>query len=206
MNDLESKYWDSIALQTVDVEKNMVIMDNNNKRRIQIAKLMPINFFGTSVLEIGIGNGVLGGVMKAIYGRKINYQATDMSKVFVEFCTKKYGIPVQQADVTTLPYPDHTFDYVFAFDSLEHVHPDDREAGNRQIDRVMKKDACIILNIPMSPSKHDQQFDHSYTYMDFIKLLHATRSSMATYNIYTVNFDNGASPIQCAWAVGERHI
>jgi len=30
----------------------------------------------------------------------------------------------------------------------------------------MKKDACIILNIPMNPSAHDQQFDHAYTYLD----------------------------------------
>jgi len=206
VNPLESEYWDSVALKVIDPSKNMLIKDNVSKRRIQIARLMEFNFLKSSILEVGLGSGQILATLKQIYGPTINYQATDVSKVFVDFCTKNYGVPVEHTDVKRLPYSDKTFHYVFAFDSLEHVHPDDRPGGYGEIGRVMKSNACIILNIPIGESEHDNRFDHPFTYFDFMELLEATRSTLMSYQVYEATYTNGIKPTRYAWAIGERHI
>ena len=207
MNPLESEYWDSQAVKVVDLVSHMLIRDNISKRCIQIARLMEINFKNVSILEIGIGSGQIAAVIKQVYGPIVDYHATDVSKVFVEFCTRNYGVPVQHTDVKELPYPDRTFHFVFAFDSLEHVQPDDRPEGYAEIDRVMKRNACVILNIPMADKgEHDDRFDHPFTYFDFIELLRVTRAKLISYQVYEATYTNGRKPTRYAWAIGERHI
>jgi ubiquinone/menaquinone biosynthesis C-methylase UbiE len=204
LNQAEADYWDHVALEVVDLNKLKVKSDNFYKRRVILKKLLDFDFIHKSILEIGIGFATIAECLQAAYHRTINYQATDVSKVFCDFCFQKYGIPVKQAEVTELPYPDASFDWVFAFDSLEHVRPEQRLAGYAEINRVMKNDACVVLNIPLDVSYHDKSFDHGYTYLDFVELLKVTNSRLAQFNVYGIQYVNMVR--QFAWAVGERHL
>lgn len=205
LNQDEVAYWDHVAHQCID-DSNKLFKENIVKKRTILAKLLGFDFQGASILEIGIGAGTIADALNAIYCRQISYNATDLSAVFCKFCANR-KIPTMQASVTDLPYPDKSFDWVFAFDSLEHVKPDEREHGYQEIDRVMKNDACIILNIPEDTltSGHDKRFDHGYSYIDFVELLKATKSMLAQYNVYTIKYPTVGYRTY-AFAVGERHI
>lgn len=206
MNQKAVSYWNSQALASVYPEIGKIRQDNFHKRRAEIARLMEDNFYKKSVLEIGIGNGVVAGVIKGIYWDSVNYQATELSNVFIEFCQSAHGIEVKQADVTELPFPDRAFDYILALDSLEHVRPEEREKGNYEISRVMKKRSKLIINMPLTPSVHDDQFDHPFTMTDVGNLRNQIKADLKSYNEYTIHYENGITPTSYAWIVMERNL
>lgn len=69
------------------------------------------------------------------------------------FFTDRYGVHDGRftvADGAALPYPDETFDVVVALDTLEHIHPDHRQAFLSEIRRVSRD--VVVLSAP-----HDTQ-------------------------------------------------
>ena len=54
-------------------------------------------------------------------------------------------------EITALPFPDHSFDLVCAFDIVEHIE-DDRQAF-RELGRVAKDDATVIFSVPLHPAR-----------------------------------------------------
>ncbi|HME73010.1 MAG TPA: class I SAM-dependent methyltransferase [Myxococcota bacterium] len=50
-------------------------------------------------------------------------------------------------EITTLPFPDSTFDLVCAFDIIEHVE-DDRQVF-RELGRVARDEATVIFSVPL---------------------------------------------------------
>ncbi len=52
-----------------------------------------------------------------------------------------------QADITQIPFPDNSFDYVIAIHVLEHI-PDDIKAM-KELYRVLKPQGTAILSVPM---------------------------------------------------------
>lgn len=53
--------------------------------------------------------------------------------------------------ITSLPFPDRSFDLVCAFDIVEHVE-DDRQVF-RELGRVARDEATIILSVPLHPGR-----------------------------------------------------
>ncbi len=54
---------------------------------------------------------------------------------------------MEHFDITDIPYPDETFDVIYASHVLEHV-PDDRRAM-REIRRVLRTGGWAVLLVPM---------------------------------------------------------
>lgn len=54
-------------------------------------------------------------------------------------------------EITTLPFPDCTFDLVCAFDIVEHVE-DDRQVF-RELGRVARDGATVIFSVPLHPAR-----------------------------------------------------
>ena len=54
-------------------------------------------------------------------------------------------------DATALPFPDGVFDLVCAFDIVEHVE-DDRQVF-REIRRVSRPGATVVLSVPLHPAR-----------------------------------------------------
>jgi SAM-dependent methyltransferase len=66
-------------------------------------------------------------------------------------CLKSHHVCVTLGDITALPFPDCTFDLVCAFDIVEHVE-DDRQVF-RELSRVAKNDAPVVLSVPLHPAR-----------------------------------------------------
>jgi SAM-dependent methyltransferase len=174
----ESEYWDGIAEITISRQR-----DNIWKRREIVKKLLDIDFINKRVLEIGVGLPFAASSLYFAHNGAFKYKATDVSPKFVEFANSR-GFDTVCTDVTNLP--DGPFDIVFALDSLEHVNPEDRGKGYREIERVLAPHAKIILNIPVEETKHDLKYDHEFDINDVLSLALHTKTSLTKWELYRV--------------------
>lgn len=54
-----------------------------------------------------------------------------------------------KADVTALPFPDESFDFVFSSQLLEHLSPEDFGKALSEYKRVLRPEGRIILTVPL---------------------------------------------------------
>jgi SAM-dependent methyltransferase len=59
------------------------------------------------------------------------------------------GASVAQALITSIPFPDRTFDLVCALDVVEHV--DDEDGALSELSRVAVPGATLLLSVPLHP-------------------------------------------------------
>ncbi|TCV94022.1 methyltransferase family protein [Luteibacter rhizovicinus] len=62
----------------------------------------------------------------------------------------RHGAHVAQAMIGALPFVDNSFDFVCAFDILEHVVNDEGALG--ELARVARPGASLLLSVPLHPS------------------------------------------------------
>lgn len=88
----------------------------------------------TSVLEIGVGDRVVGTVVKE---HGIAYTSADIAEDLS---------PDVVAEVTALPFPDSTFDVVCAFEVLEHLPFEEFDRALAELARVSKR--AVLISLP----------------------------------------------------------
>ena len=171
MNPLESKYWDSQAELSIR-EGNQPMRDNVPKRAEIVSRILKHRPYMINILEIGCGLGIAAASVNLSTLGMSKFTLTDVSKKYCDFVRERWRLETVHTDITKLP--DGPFDMIWCFDSLEHVHPDDREAGFREMSRVLNKPGLILINSPSMDdfSGHDNKFDH---YFDSEHLLQVNR-------------------------------
>ena len=113
------------------------------------------------ILEIGCGSGALLEDLQeknAVYGM-------DVADAALKICRERGLDCVSMGDVTALPYGDEAFDTVIAIDVLEHI--DNESAALREIHRVLKPGATLIVTVPafqMLWSRRDVDHHHKRRY------------------------------------------
>lgn len=118
------------------------------KKKKRVIKQMVSGLSYKNVLDVGCGDGGLLEVVK----REAQYTGVDISpKQLAAFrhwlpVAKKKHVRLVRADITKLPFRDHSFDLAFACDVLEHVL--EPEEVLREIRRVVTKNGFIIFSIP----------------------------------------------------------
>jgi hypothetical protein len=146
------------------------------------------------VLEVGIGIGLVASTINVILLGKWKYRGTDMSPIFVKNATESFGFDVVRTDVTCLPGADGEFTRILCFDSLEHVHPEDREAGYAELARVAAKGCLLMINMPLSEDQfHDVMFDHPFGAPDFAMLKKAGLRDEDLRGLHGAGADQGAA-------------
>ena len=124
-------------------------MIHNQKRIYQFGKYVTkkrwISFFHQideistlepdSVLEIGVGSGILGAILKNTFG--IQYESLDVNRELK---------PDYVGSVQKLPFPDRHFDVIACFQVLEHLPYEVFEQALSELFRVSKK--AVILSLP----------------------------------------------------------
>ncbi len=100
-------------------------------------------------LEIGTGVGI-GAISLVQAFPEIEIIATDFDSLQLEEAEKKIRrvkledkIGLQQADATNLPFPDASFDFVFAFEVLHHVI--EYQKVMKEVFRVLKKGGSFFV-------------------------------------------------------------
>lgn len=88
----------------------------------------------TSVLEIGVGDRVVGNVLKA---HDIAYTSADIADDL---------LPDVVADVTALPFNEGSFDVVCAFEVLEHLPFEKFDLALTELARVSRRK--VLLSLP----------------------------------------------------------
>jgi SAM-dependent methyltransferase len=101
---------------------------------------------GPEVLNGGAGQGTL--TRKLV---ELGYEvtSTDVSPEAVELLRERAPGHVVEADLTSLPFADESFDAVVLGEVLEHVE-DDRGALT-EVARVLRREGVLALSVPANP-------------------------------------------------------
>lgn len=97
---------------------------------------------GQTVLDMGCGTGTLTLLIKqtepgaTIYGLDMDLQALNIAREKIE--KAEQNVILQQGSATCLPYPDESFDRVFASLMLHHLTREDKQQALREAFRVLK--------------------------------------------------------------------
>lgn len=155
----ETNYWDGVALERCG---NGNLVDNIHKRGEVVRRILEHKPIGKRILEIGTGVGLAAAAVDLLTLGNIGYLGTDVSGEFCKFVCERWKLNMVHTDVCRLPVGDGCVDQVWAFDSLEHVRPEDRSRGWAEIARVLAPDGKVLINMPLDESAHDNEFDHQF--------------------------------------------
>lgn len=180
MRQAEVAYWENMAKERILSGGRVV--DNPVKRVPMVKAMLGYSWSAHKVLEIGMGAGLTASALNFLTCATMDYLGTDLSPAFCENAAR-FGLKAVQADVTKLPGEDGTYTRVIALDSLEHVRPEDRDSGYKEIVRVMASGGVLFINIPLDESSHETEFDHGFGLQD---LLHLERVGLKleSYNTF----------------------
>lgn len=185
MRDAESQYWDKVC-QRLKTDANGNIIDNVRKRCEIVRRILAHRPFDARVLEIGVGHALTAHVVNSTLLGNLYYVGTDVSPEFCKAVQQKFRLSVVNTDIMALPTADGGFHMVWAFDTLEHVRPEDRAAGYAEIARVLAPDGIVMLNLPLNESGHAEEFDWGITDQDVAELAKAIGGRVGKWEVYDI--------------------
>jgi ubiquinone/menaquinone biosynthesis C-methylase UbiE len=113
---------------------------------LDLARLKP----GESVLDVGCGTGTLAIAARRRVGHDSNVFGIDASPEMIATAGKKaikagLEINFRNESIEALPFPDGQFDAVLSTVMLHHLQRKVREAGIREIRRVLKPGGRVLI-------------------------------------------------------------
>lgn len=116
------------------------------QRVVDLARLKP----GESVLDVGCGTGTLAITARRRVGREGKVFGIDASPEMIARGGKKarkagFEIDFRNESIEALPFPDGQFDGVLSTMMLHHLPRKVREAGVREIRRVLKPGGRVLI-------------------------------------------------------------
>jgi 2-polyprenyl-3-methyl-5-hydroxy-6-metoxy-1,4-benzoquinol methylase len=121
--------------------------DRNAGLLEQFQRIVALDFAGKRVLDIGCGTGGLGEIVEQAGGE---YYGGDNHSHVLRFAESRPGRRFLQCSGVDLPFRNRSFDYIFAFDIIEHVSGGRRDQHRflRELTRVLKPLGMIFLTTP----------------------------------------------------------
>ncbi len=95
------------------------------------------------VLELGIGNGK----NLTSFSSEAAIVGLDFSLTALRACSKMHKIPLVQADVIALPFPDESFPNVAASHVLGHLDAGSMHKASAEIERVLQKGGHLYVSV-----------------------------------------------------------
>jgi SAM-dependent methyltransferase len=113
------------------------------------------------ILDAGCGPGNLASKLLP-WGEVVG---ADASADALEFCKQKHFIDVKQITTKQLPFPDNSFDLIFAIEVIEHIEDD--IFAMQELKRVLKPNGYLIVTVPAFMflwGSHDEWNEHYRRY------------------------------------------
>jgi protein-L-isoaspartate(D-aspartate) O-methyltransferase len=99
---------------------------------------------GDKILDVGCGKGfLLYDFTKVVPDLEIH--GVDISEYAIEHSKEEIRDRLQVGNATSLPFPDHYFDFVISITTLHNLHCYDLDKALREIERVAKKNKYICV-------------------------------------------------------------
>lgn len=117
---LDANYFDAVNRYDIRWSRTMWIYDNVRR--------------GASVLDIGCGAGVLA----LLKSKGVTLAGVDLSPECAEAARRNGYDETHAAQLTALPFPDASFDYVVSLDVMGHIEFDDKDSVLAEIKRVLR--------------------------------------------------------------------
>lgn len=139
---LAKQYWNNRYLDQKNLGSVMTMNreeDNINFHKYEI-KLLKTLVHG-KILDLGCG---LGRVGNDLYNSGFDVYGQDISNEMLKLCK----FPVKEGSADKILYKDKEFDTVLCLGLLEHLPKDMRRSVLKEINRVCKKTAIILVNNP----------------------------------------------------------
>jgi ubiquinone/menaquinone biosynthesis C-methylase UbiE len=112
-------------------------------RQFDMLKLAP----GMRVLDAGCGRGQM---LLACASAGAEVAGIDYADAAVELTRETLadvkGADIRRGDVTSLPWPDEFFDRILFGDVIEHLDPDQAEAGLHELKRVLRPGGFVLVH------------------------------------------------------------
>lgn len=135
----QSRIWEYFQNEGIDS------FDRSVGRLSYIARLLEP---GTSVLNIGVGNGALEAFALE---RGVEAWSLDPSERAIERLKERLPAMRERAFAgvaQAMPFPDAEFDAVVLSEVLEHLEPDVFDKSVAEVARVLKPGGCMIATVP----------------------------------------------------------
>lgn len=122
-------------------------------RREKVLSLIPKAREKGKALDIGCGPGIMvGGLLDKNYVVNCIDAAPEMVNLTQEKYKENQMVAAEIGKVDNLNFPDSTFDLIISMGLLEYLGNDEQEKTIKEIKRVAKKEAVIILTFPNKTS------------------------------------------------------
>ena len=133
----EASYFDALDRFDIKYARTMWVYDNVRR--------------GSSVLDLGCGEGLL-----ALLKRKDVYlTGVDLSPELVEMARRNGYDSACVGQLTDLPFPSASFDYVVSLDVFGHIGFDEKDAVLKEIKRVLRPGGVTMHGIEsLDPKLH----------------------------------------------------
>ncbi len=103
---------------------------------------------GPKILNAGAGQGTFS---QRLVERGFDVTSSDASAAAVAVLRERTGGEVVEADVSSLPFPDESFDAIVLGEVLEHVEDD--TGALAECRRVLAQHGVIALSVPANPDR-----------------------------------------------------
>ncbi len=138
---LDSDYFDAVNRFDIRWSRTMWIFDNVRR--------------GSTVLDLGCGAGLL-----ALLKRKeVRVAGLDISRDCAAIARGNGYTSACAGALTSLPFADHSFDYVVSLDVMGHVEFDEKDAVLAEIKRVLRPDGVTLHGVECM--NREQQKDYN---------------------------------------------
>lgn len=178
-------YWNDVADKVIG--ESGEITYNFYKHQQIMHRLLKFPYFSGTVLEIGCGFGMIGYNLRNICST--TYIGIEISDHYVKHCQDVLKLDVRQHSVEYLPIEGNTVDYIFSFDVLEHIDPNDRSKAYHELGRVLKPDGTMLINNPAAEngSGHNPAYEFGFNLNDLHVLLEVTKLKLTQLERFRIN-------------------
>ena len=139
---------------------------------------------GRRCLDVGCGIGrhALALADLGFEAHAIDRSEAGLARVAAEAARRKVDVTTQMADMTSLPYPDGSFDFVVAWNVIYHGTPADAATAAAEITRVLRPGGHYLSTML---SKHNAQYGRGEQIAPDVFVQHDGPEDKAHPHLYT---------------------